>query len=68
MAAGLTVLYVMSVMLQLSATVAFGLSALTTVATVWMAVRILKDPRSTNKTFDDEFYQDRDDIRRKGTK
>ena len=68
LAAGITVIYVVSVMLQSSATVAFGLSALAIVATVWMAIRILKDPRSTDKTFDDEFYQDREDIRRGETK
>jgi len=31
---------------------------------VWMAIRILKDPYSTDKTFDEYFYEDREDIRR----
>ena len=35
-------------------------------ACIWMALRILRDPYSTDKTFDDYFYQDRPDIRRAG--
>jgi hypothetical protein len=35
-------------------------------ATLWMAFRILTDPYSTDKTFDDYFYQDREDLRRNG--
>jgi hypothetical protein len=42
----------------------FGLFGVASVATVWMAFRILKDPRGTDKRFEDQFYQDRDDIRR----
>jgi len=39
-----------------------GLSLSSVVTWVWMAVRILKDPNFTGKTFDDYFYQDREDI------
>jgi len=43
-----------------------GLLFCSMVATVWMAIRILKDPYSTVKSFDDYFCQDREDIRRVG--
>ena len=62
--AGVTVAYLMSVGLEARADVIFGLLGLTFAATVWMVVRILKDPYSTGKTFGEQFYQDRDDIRR----
>jgi len=42
----------------------FGLAEMA--AIIWMAIRILKDPYSTTETFDDFFYQDRDDLRRNG--
>lgn len=64
---GITAVYLISVVFQCPAAVAFGLSALAIAATAWMAIRILKDPYSTDKTFDDQFYHDRDDIRRHGT-
>ena len=67
LAAGITLVYLMSVMLQASTTLVFGLSALAILAIAWMAIRILKDPHPTGKTFDDEFYQDREDLRRKAT-
>jgi hypothetical protein len=35
-------------------------------AMIWMVIQILKDPYSTDRTFDDYFYQDRPDIRRTG--
>jgi hypothetical protein len=43
---------------------AFGLAALALAATGWMAVRILKAPYSPDESFDVQFYQDRDDLRR----
>ena len=43
-----------------------ALYGLSLVATIWMTLRILKDPYSTDKSFDDYFYQDRPDIRRVG--
>ena len=42
--------------------------ALSMAALIWMAIRILRDPYSTDKTFDEQFYQDRDDIRRVSAK
>jgi len=44
--------------------VGFGLFGVACVATAWLAVRILKDPSSTSKSFEGQFYQDRDDLRR----
>jgi hypothetical protein len=44
--------------------VTMGLFGLALVATGWMAVRILRDPYSTDATFDEQFYRDRPDIRR----
>ena len=66
-AASLTVIYQMSVLFELQLELILGLYLLSTVATLWMAVRILKDPFSTDKTFDEYFYLDREDIRRNGT-
>lgn len=64
LATGICAIYVMSIILQSSATVVFGLSVLAVVATAWMVLRILNDPHPTHTTFSDQFYQDRDDIRR----
>jgi len=58
--------YLFSVLLHVSLEWICALYALTLGACVWMTVRILKDPWSTDKTFDDYFYQDRPDIRRVG--
>ncbi len=63
-AAVFSVFYLVSIALRSSAALVFALFALASVAMAWMAIRILRDPSSTNKTFDDQFYQDRDDIRR----
>ncbi|HXI73183.1 MAG TPA: hypothetical protein VNN22_22830 [Verrucomicrobiae bacterium] len=40
----------------------FALCWSSIVAWVWMTIRILKDPYSTNRSFDEYFYQDREDI------
>lgn len=61
-------IYLMSVLAQSRADVVFGLFALSIAATAWMTIRVLKDPHSTKKTFEDQFYQDRDDIRCRRTK
>lgn len=60
----IVMVYLMSVLLFPHPGLAFGLCGLSVVATAWMALRILKDPCSTDKTFDDQFYQDRGDLRR----
>ena len=56
--------YLLSVLVLPSAALAFGLCGLSLLATGWVALRILRDPYSTDKSFEDQFYQDRDDIRR----
>ena len=66
-AAGLTLAYLTSIILELRLVLILGLYLSATGATLWMVFRILKDPWSTDKSFDDYFYQDRPDIRRQGT-
>jgi len=65
-AAGATVSYLLSILFDMPLALILGLYLSATVAALWMVIRILKDPYTTNKTFDEYFYQDRDDIRRYG--
>ena len=65
-ATGVAVIYMMSVLFELPVQWISGLFLSSMAATVWMVIRILKDPYSTDKTFDEYFYQDREDIRRNG--
>ena len=58
--------YVASICLNLPFPWIYTLYGLSVAASIWMTFRILKDPYSTDKTFDDYFYQDRPDIRRVG--
>lgn len=62
--ARVVLIYLVSILIVPWPVVAFGLFVLASAATVWMALRILKDPQGTEKHFEDQFYQDRDDIRR----
>ena len=64
--ASVTIIYMMSILLALPVRWILGLQLSAMVATVWMVIRILKDPYVTNKTFDEYFYQDRPDLRRNG--
>jgi uncharacterized membrane protein YqjE len=64
--AAVTVIYLAGVFLQLNLALVVTLYLLALISTIWMVVRILKDPYSTDKTFDEYFYQDREDIRRVG--
>jgi hypothetical protein len=64
--AGFTMIYLLSIMFDVRLVLILSLFLLSTVATLYMVFRILKDPYSTDKTFDDYFYQDREDIRRVG--
>jgi len=61
---GVSALYLLSILFEVPVEWIFGLLACSMIAVVWMAIRILKDPFSTEKTFDEYFYQDRDDLRR----
>ncbi len=65
-AASFTVTYTLSIICGLHLAVILALYLSATGATLWMAFRILTDPYSTDKTFDDYFYEDREDLRRNG--
>lgn len=56
--------YLLSLVAGVDRSIILGLLVLTYVAVIYMAIRILKDPYSTTKTFRTQFYQDRDDLRR----
>ena len=56
----------MSILFGLPLVSILGLLLSFMVASVWMVIRILKDPYTTDKTFDEYLYQDRPDIRRNG--
>jgi hypothetical protein len=60
---GLAVVYLTSLVLGAPLSVVLCLLWLAMIATVFMVLRILKDPYSTDKTFDDYFYSDREDLR-----
>jgi hypothetical protein len=64
--AGFTMIYLLSIMFDVRLVLILSLFLVSTAATLYMVLRILKDPYSTDKTFDDYFYQDREDIRRVG--
>lgn len=63
-AAMLTMSYLLSIILNVELGLILALYFSATIATLWMTVRILKDPYSTDKTFDEYFYADREDLRR----
>ena len=60
------VIYVIGILLNVPLPWVYALYGWSVVASIWMTLRILKDPYSTDKSFDDYFYQDRPDIRRVG--
>ena len=61
-----TGIYLISMLLGFPLRSILALYGLSVFAYVWTVIRILKDPYSTGKTFDEFFYQDRDDLRRSG--
>jgi len=65
MAAGLCVIYLISILIELPIELIGGLCLSSIVALLWMVVRLLKDQYSTDKTFDECFYQDGEDLCRK---
>lgn len=65
-ATGVVVMYLVSILLNAPFQWIYALYGLSFATTLWMTLRILKDPYTTDKTFDDYFYQDRADIRRIG--
>lgn len=66
LAAALTLVYTLSILLEFRLALILTLYLAAAVTTLWMAFRILKDPYATDKTFDEYFYQDREDLRRNG--
>ena len=66
LAAGFAVIYALAILFELPMPWIIGLFLPSIIALVWMVIRILKDPYSTDKTFDEYFHQDREDIRRNG--
>lgn len=65
-ASSLVVMYLTGILLNVPLKWIYALYGLSIGALVWMTFRILKDPYTTDRTFDDFFYQDRPDIRRVG--
>ena len=63
-AAVVTAAYLTSILFEARAGLVLGLLGLSFVASAWMVIRILKAPYTADKTFDQRFYEDRDDIRR----
>lgn len=63
---GIMAAYLVTVGSEARDDVVLGLLGFAYAAAVWMVIRILKDPYSTDNTFDEQFYQDRDDLRRNG--
>ena len=65
-ATSVAVIYVLCILFALPLAWVWGLYGASVLALVWMVVRILKDPYTMDKTFDEYFYQDREDLRRSG--
>ena len=63
-ATGVVLLYFVGGWVELPIAWIFSLYVLSIGATIWMAIRILKDPYSTDRTFEETFYLDRPDMRR----
>ena len=66
LATGAAVAYLIALLLKVRLEMVYALYGVAACACIWMTIRILKDPYSTDKKFDDYFYQDRPDIRRVG--
>ncbi|HYV92097.1 MAG TPA: hypothetical protein VE978_09955 [Chitinophagales bacterium] len=65
-ATGFMLLYLLSILFEFPGEWVLNLWLLSPFVIVWMMIRILKDPCTTDKNFDEYFYQDRDDLRRNG--
>jgi hypothetical protein len=65
-ATGLAGVYVCSILFSCPLPWILTLLVAADLALVWMVIRILKDPFTTNNTFDQYYYQDREDLRRNG--
>ena len=62
----LVMIYQLAIVFEMQLALVLTLLLLSMLGTIYLVFRILKDPYSTDKTFDEFFYQDRDDLRRQG--
>ncbi len=58
------VIYMLSILFEPPVVCVLCLFLSSLIALVWMVIKILKDAYSTDKTFDEYFYQDRAALRR----
>ena len=63
-AAALSVIYLISILIELPFKWILSLCLSSIAALLWMVIRLLNDQYSTDKTFDECFYQDRENIPR----
>ena len=56
--------YAFSTRLEISYSLIFFLFMLANVALIWMVYKILKDGEPSEKSFDEYFYEDREDLKR----
>lgn len=61
-ATGSSGVYLLSVVTGMRNSIVLTLLAAAWISFVWLTIRILKDPFITRKTFQEQFYLDRDDI------
>ncbi len=62
----LVLAYTLASQLNIPYTLIFILFLLANAAFIWMVVKILKSGEPSDKSFDDYFYEDREDLRRSG--
>ena len=58
------VVYSFSTQLDISYSIIFTLFILANAVFLWMVFKILKDGQPSEKSFDDYFYEDREDLKR----
>ena len=56
--------YTISTQLNVNYSFIFFLFVLMHVAFIWMVIKILKDGEASKKSFDEFFYEDREDLKR----
>ena len=60
----IVVVYTFSTQLSINYSIIFSLFLIAHVAFVWMVIKILKDGKASQKSFDEYFYEDRKDLKR----
>ena len=58
------VVYSFSTQLDISYSIIFTLFIIANAVFLWMVFKILKDGQPSEKSFDDYFYEDREDLKR----